>query len=166
MKAIILWLRLLWVEVRLALSGVPVAGAFFDSRVSKFKIDDTGASLRDLSAYVSEMTGLPGPRPLDEVTAMGDSGSKFIPGNENVPFSISGHFEDTATSGPDAVLGPLRTHTAAVDFEYGPKGDTSGFVKYSGTCWVTNYEIRGQVGNTLTYTCALQVEGVVTRGTF
>ena len=140
--------------------------AFFDSKVSKFLIDDTGSTQRDLSAYVTEVRGLPGVRTLNEVTALGDSGTKFIPGLEDVTIALGGMFDDTATSGPDAVMGPLRTHTSAVDFEYGPEGSGSGDVKYSGTCWVVSYELRSRVGNLVEWSARLQVEGTVTRGTF
>lgn len=140
--------------------------AFFDSKSSKFFLDDTGSTERELTAYINDLGGLPGPRNLDEVTALGDSGAKFIPGLENVTISITGIFDDTATTGPDAVLGPLRTHTSAVDFNYGPKGNTGGFPKYSGTCWVTTYEVKSSVGSRVEYTATLQVEGAVTRGTY
>ena len=139
---------------------------FFDSKASAFQIDDTGSTERNLSAYITEITGLPGPRNLNEVTALGDGGAKFIPGLENVQISLSGIYDDTATTGPEAVLGPLRTHTAAVDFNYGPKGLTSGFLKYSGTCWVMTYENQTRVGNRVEWTATLQVEGQVTRGTY
>ena len=140
--------------------------AFFDSKVSKFLVDDTGGTQRDLSAYITEVRGLPGLRNLNEVTALGDSGARFIPGLEDVTIGLSGIFDDTATSGPDAVLGPLRTHTSAVNFEYGPEGSSTGDVKYSGTCWVLSYELRSRVGDKVEWTAALQVEGAVTRGTF
>jgi hypothetical protein len=140
--------------------------AFFDSKVSKFLIDDTGSVQRDLSAYINDVGGLPGPRNLNEVTALGDSGAKFIPGLEDVAITLAGIFDDTATSGPDAVLGPLRTHASAVDFEYGPEGLSTGDVKYSGTCWVLAYDLRSRVGNRVEWSATLQVEGTVTRGTF
>ena len=140
--------------------------AFFDSKVSKFLIDDTGSVQRDLSLYVTEIRGLPGPRTLNEVTALGDSGVRFIPGLEDVTIALSGMFDDTSTSGPEAVLGPLRTHTSAVDFEYGPKGSSTGNVKYSGTCWVVSYELRSRVGSLVEWSVTLQVEGTVTKGVF
>lgn len=140
--------------------------AFFDSKVSKFRINDTGGILRDLSPYVTDVRGLPGPRTLNEVTALGDSGAKFIPGLEDVTITLSGMFDNTATSGPDAVLGPLRTHTSAVSFEYGPKGSATGDTKYSGTCWVVSYDLRSRVGSLVEWSTALQVEGTVTRETF
>ena len=140
--------------------------AFFDSKVSKFLIDDTGSVQRELSAYLTEVRGLPGPRLLNEVTALGDSGAKFIPGLEDVAMTLRGLFDDTSTSGPDAVLGRLRTHTAAVSFEYGPEGSATGDVKYSGTCWVDLYELTSRVGNLVEWVATLQVEGTVTRGTY
>ena len=140
--------------------------AFFDSKVSKFRIDDTGSLLRDLSAYITDVRGLPGPRELNEVTALGDSGARFIPGLQDVAIVLNGIFDNTATSGPDAVFGPLRTHTSAADFEYGPEGSATGNVKYSGTCWVVTYELRSRVGNLVEWSATLQVEGTVARGTF
>ena len=140
--------------------------AFFDSKVSKFRIDDTGSVLRDLSAYITEVRGLPGARALNEITALGDSGAKYVAGLEDVAITLSGMFDNTSTSGPDAVLGPLRTHSAAVDFEYGPQGASSGNVKYSGTCWVTSYALRSRVGDLVGWSAALQVNGTVTRGAF
>ena len=140
--------------------------AFFDSKASKFLIDDTGGTQRDLSAYVTEVRGLPGPRNLNEVTALGDSGARFIPGLEDVTITLHGIFDNTATTGPDAVLGPLRSHGSAVDFEYGPEGSGSGDVKYSGVCWVLSYELRSRVGSRVEWSAALQVEGTVPRGAF
>jgi hypothetical protein len=140
--------------------------AFFDSKVSKFLLDDTGGSQRDISAFITEVRGLPGARLLNEVTALGDGGARFIPGLEDVVILLAGLFEDTATSGLDAILGPLRTHTSAVDFEYGPEGSTTGDVKYSGTCWVAQYDLRSRVGSQVEWVCALQVEGTVARGVF
>ena len=138
----------------------------FDSKVSKFSIDDPGTVPLDLSSYLTEIRGLPGPRLLNEVTALGDAGAKFIPGLEDVTFNLRGLFDDTASSGPDAVLGPLRTNTTAVSFEYGPEGTAAGDVKYSGTCWVTLYELRSRVGNLVEWVATLQVEGTLTRGTY
>ena len=140
--------------------------AFFDSKVSEFLLDDTGGTQRDLSGYTTDLRGLPGVRALNEVTALGDSGAKFIPGLEDVTILLGGIFDDTATSGPDAVLVRSRAHTSAVDFECGPEGSGTGDVKYSGTCWVVTYELRSRVGNRVEWSASLQVEGTVTRGTF
>ena len=140
--------------------------AFFDSKVSKFLIDDTGNVLRDLSAYITDVRGLPGVRSLNEVTALGDSGTKFVPGLEDMTITLSGVFDNTATAGPDAVLGPLRTHSSAMDFEYGPHGSATGDTKYSGNCWVLSYELRSRVVDRVEWLATLLVDGAVSRGAF
>ena len=139
---------------------------FYDSKVSRFRIEDVDGVVRDLSAYVVSVRGLPGVRNLNEVTAMGDGGAKFIAGLEDSTVTLSGIFDDTAGSGPDAVLGPLRAHGSAVGFEYGPAGAAAGAVKYDGACWVLSYDLRSRVGDRVEWACTLQVEGVVRRGTF
>lgn len=138
----------------------------FNSKVSKFLINDTGGSSRNLSAYITELSGLPGERELLQQTGIGAGGRERDPGLENGIFRIAGFFDDTATGGPDAVLGPLRTHTSAVSFSFGPKGNTGGYVKYSGSCWCRRYEITTRVGDMVGFVAEFEVHGQVARGTF
>lgn len=140
--------------------------AFFDSNSAVFQITDTGGTLRDISAYIIAINGLPGPRELNDVTALGDTGRKWFPTLQDVTITLELLYDDTATTGPEVILGPLRTHTAAVAFDYGPKGKTATFLKYSGTCWVRDFEITTQVGRQVMSRLELKVQGVVTRGTY
>jgi hypothetical protein len=141
--------------------------AFVHSKNSVFSIDDTGGLPRILSQYVDNVSGLPGNRDLSEVTAFGDQGTKNIPGLVNTSFSISGHFDNTAVSGPDVVLGGLMTgQTATATFEYGPEGSTTGKIKYSGECWITSYTAESGVGDKVSFSAEFQVDGVVTRGAY
>ncbi len=94
--------------------------AFFDSQVSVFKLDDAEGNERDLSPYLIEVSGLPGSRALDDVTGLGDAGSRFAPGIEGATIYLAGLYDSEAGSGADAVLGPLRTHDSATVFAYGP----------------------------------------------
>ncbi len=135
--------------------------AFFDSRASRFLIYDAGGVKRDLSAYLTEVAGLPGARGLTEVTALGDGGASFVAGLEEASIALRGLFDDTAAGGPDAVLGPLRAHASAAAFEYGPAGASGP--RYSGRCWVVSYELRSRVGRLVEWTAALQVDGAVSR---
>ncbi len=140
--------------------------AFWIPTLSVFQITDTGAGLRDISANILSVSGLPGPRELIDVTAFGDSGHKSIAGLENVVITLEMMWTELATTGSDTIFGPLSRHTAATAWDCGPSGKTTGKIKYSGTCWVRNYEITGRVGAILTARAELQVEGVVTRGTY
>jgi hypothetical protein len=137
-----------------------------DSQQSVFQITDTGAQLRDITPYVVSIDGLPGPRELAEATTLNDTGRKFYPTLENVVITLELLWSDDASVGSDTVLGPLRTHNAAVAFDYGPEGKSVGDIKYSGDAWVRNYQITSRVGNMVTSRCELQVNGTITRGTY
>lgn len=140
--------------------------ALFDSQQSVFQITDTGSTLRDITPYIVSIDGLPGPRELAEATTLNDSGRKFYPTLENVVITLELLWSDDANVGSDTVLGPLRTHNAAMAFDYGPEGKSGGDIKYSGNAWVRNYQITSRVGNMVAARCELQVNGTVTRGTY
>jgi hypothetical protein len=140
--------------------------AFTHGKDAVFSIDDAGGTPRDLSAYVDTVSGLPGARQLSEVTAFGDEGTKHIPGLQNVTFTVSGHFDSTATTGPNAVLNSLRTAASTATFEYGPEGSGSGATKFSGECWLTNYAVDASVSEKVSFSAEFQVNGTVTAGTY
>ena len=140
--------------------------AIFDSQVSVFSIEDADGNERDLSPYLFEVSGLPGPRSLDDVTALGDAGSRYTPGTESATVFVAGLYDNDAGTGPDAVLGPLRTHEDPTEFVYGPQGTNAGAVRYGGRCWVAAYGIVSRVGSQVEFEAVLRVDGTVTRDVF
>ncbi len=140
--------------------------AFTHGKNAVFAVDDSGGTLRTISSYVDQVSGLPGGRNLSEVTAFGDGGTKSIPGLANVTFTVSGHFDSTATTGPNAVLNSLRTATATASFEYGPEGSTTGKVKFSGEAWLTEYAVNASVPEKVSFQATFQVDGTVTSGSY
>lgn len=140
--------------------------AFTHGKNAVFKLDDSGGTLRTLTSYVDNVSGLPGARDLSPVTAFGDGGTKSIPGLQNITFTVSGHFDSTATTGPNAVIASLRTAASTATFEYGPEGGTTGKVKFSGECWLTQYQVDANVTDKVPFTASFQVDGTVTEGTF
>ena len=137
--------------------------AFIDGRGSRFRIADTDGVMRDLSAYITEVRGLPGERTLNDVTALGDTGARFKPGAESASFTLRGLFEDTADTGADAVLGALRYHDAPTTFEYAPAGLSAGKARYAGDCWVKSYELLSRAGELVSWEAILRVEGLTNR---
>ena len=97
-----------------------VVVAFFDSRASRFLIDDADGVRRDLSAYLTEVGGLPGARGLTEVTALGDDGVSFVVGLEERVDYLEG---PVRRRGPDAVLGP---HVNSLNSSRAPCMDSAG----------------------------------------
>jgi len=140
--------------------------AFYDSNLSKFFITDTGSDEREISPYIVSISGLPGPRELNEATALGDTGRKWHPALQNAVIILELMWSDDTDVGSDTVLGPLREHTAALAFNYGPEGNDSTDIKYSGTCWVRNYEITSRVGAMVLARAELQVNGAVAKGAY
>ena len=139
--------------------------AVFPSRDSIFQIND-GTTLQDISPYVVSIDGLPGPRELADVTALGATGRAFYPTLENVVVTLELLWSDDASVGSDTVFGAIRDDTAVRAWDYGPEGKTTGDVKYSGNCWVRSYTIVSRVGDVVKARVELQVDGVVTRGTY
>lgn len=138
--------------------------AFKHGKDAVFKLDDSGGTLRTLTSFIENVSGLPGARDFAEVTAMGDSGTKSIPGLQDVKFTIKGHYDSTATTGSYTVLNSLRTATATASFEYSPEGTTGGNPKLSGECWMTEFEVEASVNDKVSFTASFQVDGTVTAG--
>ena len=141
---------------------------FFNSERAVFKIQDIAGTTRDLSVYITSVDGLPGQVEMLDVTALGAVGRGFIPGLENVQFTIEGFQNTTGTLGPAYVLGSLRkvgptgTPTA---FELDPDGTASGEPKYTGSAWVRSFIIAPRVGNAVPFRAELQVQSTVIHAT-
>ena len=133
----------------------------YDSQLSVFKITDTSAQERDISDYIVSIEGLPGVRELSEATTLNRSGRHWHPSLENVVITLELVYSEDASVGTDTVLGPLRTHTAAVAFKYYPRGTSGKY--YSGNTWVRDYRVITRVGSIVTARCELQVQGTVAR---
>jgi len=122
--------------------------------------------VQDISKWMTEISGLPGERELNDVTALGDDGRMRYPSVENAVFRISGWWDDTTYSGVDAVLGPLLTTSGSVKFFFGPKGEGSAAIQYKGDARVRRYETGARVGDMVSWSAELEVDGQVTRGTY
>lgn len=135
--------------------------AFVHGKSAVFKLDDSGGTLRDLSAYLDDVSM---PRSIEtaETTTFGSSAKTYITGLTDATISISGKFDSTA----DGYLAGVVGAAALLDWEYGPEGSTAGKVKYSGTAILTSYEIGATVGDAVTASAELQISGAITRNTW
>lgn len=131
-----------------------------------FAIDDSGGSLRNISAHCDNVSGLPGARALSDVTAFGDTGERFIPGLQGLTFTVSGHFDNAATTGSATVLNGLRTATATSSFEYGPDSNTGTRTKYSGECWMESFTVDASVKDKVPFSATFRLDDGLTVGTF
>lgn len=103
---------------------------------------------------------------MADSTTIGQEAKTFLPGLSESTISLSGKWDDTATSGPDVVLSGNVGNDTSVGFEFGPSGNGAGKVKYSGECFVSKYNVSAPLEGVVKWTATLQVTGAVTRGTF
>lgn len=130
-----------------------------------FAVSDSGSTLRQLDG-VDSVSGLPGAGALSEVTAFGDDGERFIRGMENAQFSTAGSWDSAATTGNATVLNGIRTLSTPSTFEYGPEGNSTGKVKYSGSCWLETFTVDSSAKEKVPFSAQFRVDGAVAVGTF
>lgn len=133
-----------------------------------FTITDTGAVVRDLSSYIQSVSGIPGEGAVEDVTTFGapNQAKAYARTLNDCKATIKLFWDPTATTGPNAVLGPLRTYATPVAWTYGPQGTTTGSVKYSGVCFVTKFSITSDAQKMTTADLEIQTTGGVTEGTY
>jgi hypothetical protein len=134
---------------------------FRHGKSTTFKIDDNGGTLRDIS---NTLTDVSFPQSVDtaETSSFGSSAKTYIVGLTDGTLSVSGNFDATV----DGYIAGTVGFATPLEFEYGPEGSTSGYVKYSGTAILTSYEKSGAIGDVVTYSAEYQITGAVTRGTW
>ena len=136
--------------------------AFEHGKGTVLKLDNSGGTLTDLSAYLNNVDFS---RDVDtpESTVFGNDDRTYIAGLRNATISISGFWESAAL---DALVGTILGQATALEFEYGPGGSTAGDIKYSGSCYCTNYSISNPVDGIVSFTADFQITGAVTRTTW
>ena len=113
----------------------------------------------DLSTFLKS-TGLDNPTDTIDVSTMGSTAKSYITGLEDGTIPIEGPWDSTVDSYIAGIKGSAKA------FEYGPAGNTTGDIKYSGNAILTSYNISNGMSNEITFSATLQVTGGVTRGTF
>ena len=134
---------------------------FRHGKNSQFTIADRGATVRDISTSLNSVTM---PRSIEtlETTSFGSSSKSYVVGFSDSTISVEGSFDATF----DGYLAGLVGFETASAFVYGPEGTTASMIKYTGTCFLTSYEVSGGVGDIVSYSAEFQVTGAITRGTY
>jgi len=132
---------------------------FHHGKSTHFEIDDTGGTSRDIS---NTLTSVDFPETIDtaETSAFGSTSKSYTVGLRDATISVSGIWDATV----DGYI--IGTEPASRTFIYGPAGNTSGNVKYTGEAILTSFSISNPVGDVVTYSADFQVTGNVTRTTF
>ena len=132
---------------------------FYHGKSTNFSLDDTGGTSRDISDVLVSVD-FPEIVETAETTAFGSTSKSYIVGLRDATISVSGIWDATV----DGYI--IGTEPATRTFIFGPAGSTSGYVKYTGECILTNYSVSSPVGDVVTFSLDLQCTGGVTRTTF
>lgn len=123
---------------------------------STFEIDAV-----ELTTYLDSIS-MPESVDVAETSTLGQDAKTYIEGMSSGTISISGRWDETATTGPDAVLSGLKGG-GAVTFVYGPAGDATGAVTYTGEAILTGYSRTSPIGDVVAFTADFQITGPVAR---
>ena len=119
----------------------------------------TPAVLQDISVYANAL-GIPFSRDNAESTTMGAGSKKHVPGLKDATLPFAGPYDTAA----DPILWDLYDSAAVVEFEFCPAGSgVVGTPKYTGSCFITAYDVQSPVGGMGTISSTFQITGDVTR---
>jgi len=130
--------------------------------IFKFDIAD-GGSLTDITTYITKIGDINITRPLVESTPFGTSTAEWLVSifKKYEPITIGGFFDDTASSGPDAVFNIGRyVHAVTRSYEI-----TLGTRKLSGEAWIVSYKRMFTSGEYTQWEAEIQSTGTVTEAT-
>ena len=123
-----------------------------------------GGTLVNMTTYVREIDAWAKEFDALDDTHLDDSAERVIPGIEkSTEFAIRGAFEDTATSGPDAIFSTAVG--TILSFEYNPIGTASGRRKISAEVFVMSYSVGASVKGQVEYEARFKKDGSTTIGT-
>jgi hypothetical protein len=99
-------------------------------------------------------------RDTAETTTMKLGSKQYVPGLKDATVPYEGPFDSDA----DVLMWPLYENGTFVEFEYAPAGrGASGTPLYTGTMFVTSYEVSSEVGDANSMSGEFQVSGDVVR---
>lgn len=132
--------------------------SFGPGKAGSFSVDDGGGSLRDISAYVTQVQ-LQTPQGTYDVTTLGASSKAYINGLAEWTLQVDGHFDPTV----DGYLAGVDSASRSVEFY--PAGTPVGATKpkYSGEVLKTSYQVTDPVDGVVGFTMSLQGTGTLTR---
>lgn len=134
--------------------------SFEHGKSTVVKIDNSGGTLTDISAYCNNVDFS---RDIDtpEVTTFGDDDREYIIGLRGATMSLSGFWDATL----DGVIGQV-VGTGELTFEYGPQGSDSGDVRYTGECILQSYSPSSPVDGPASWSADFTITGAITRNTY
>lgn len=98
-----------------------------------------------------------------ETTTFGNTGKTYITTLTGMTVEVSGSWDPTSSTGPDALLSTIQAAGTAVSGTAYPGGTASGQVAYAASLLLTNYSPDSAVGDRVTFSASFLASGTATR---
>jgi len=121
------------------------------------KADSAGSADTNITAYVTKLGDITISKGAIVSTPFGVTAQEYLAGvvKNYEPFAIEGFFDDTATTGPDAIFNSVNVVARYWKVTFG------GTKTSSGRCWITEYKRGQEVGGYQTYSATVQPTGTI-----
>lgn len=123
------------------------------------KVDATdGGALQDMSSHIDSVGGFKVTRLLEESDTFTKSWVEQLWSGirKGEPFTVSGLYDDTGTTGPNATFNGTHAVTRSFELTWG------GTKKSSGECWFQDFERIAARGKLTRYQVTIVPSGAVT----
>jgi len=127
------------------------------------KLDTQAGVLKDISAFVKSVDGLPAEHDMGDVTTGGSLGYKWLRGLPKATVTLECVLDDAADSAYDVVKS-FKTDTATRSIEYGPTGSTAGYMKITCELDIVDVKINAKTTDPLMFTIKANLSGADTVG--
>jgi hypothetical protein len=138
--------------------------AFVHGKKAYFAIQiSTGGTLTAIDEYLNDVS-LSRSFETAETTTFGLDDKTYLVGLGDATISLSGFFDSTLDA---AIASHLGATTTATTFEFRASEASVGATnpKFTGSAFITSYDISPAIGDTVPVSIELQVTGPVTRAT-
>lgn len=129
--------------------------AFNHGTIATLEVDPAGgSSYTNISAYLEDANNT---RKTDtaETTTLGNTAKTYIPGLESGTFKLKGFFDPTF----HALFNSMRR--TVVTFRYRPAGAGTGLPEFTGSAFLTEYDVDAKVKDVVSVKANFQVTGAV-----
>lgn len=115
----------------------------------------------DITEYIKSVEFSNETEALD-VTTMGKSSKVYAAGLKDGTCTLEGNYDNTESTGPGAVIRPLKNGGTVFEFTYQPEGTGTGKPEFTVDALVTSYVETSAVEDVIRFSCELQLSDDVT----
>ncbi len=137
--------------------------AFASGRNGGFMLADGSTTKRNISSYLNSVDFSRAADTAEVTTFNTTQNAKvYLPGNKDASISFEGKFDPTVDG---YLAGALNKVKAFTYYTNSTAPAVTTFVRYSGSCILTKYDIGTPNDDAVSFSCDAQVTGAITRST-